>query len=57
MMSMNLKSVLLVSKFVWVILRSLQLPVKAVAFFSAGRLIEVIRNKSWITQGGFMLAA
>lgn len=51
------KEYLLPSNFMWVILRSVQLFVKAVAFFSTGRLIDIISNKSLVTQGAFTLLA
>ena len=51
------KEYLLASNFVWVILRTVQLLVKAVAFFSAGKLIDVISNNSWVTQRAFTLVA
>lgn len=51
------KEDLLASSLVWVILRSVQLLVKAMAFFSAGRLIDVISNYSWVTQRTFTLVA
>lgn len=51
------KEYLLASNFVWVILRTVQLLVKAVAFFSAGKLIDVTSNNSWVTQRAFTLVA
>lgn len=51
------KEYLLASNLVWVILRSVQPLVKTMAFFSAGRLIDVISNNSWVTQRTFTLVA